>query len=78
MARVNYTPEQSVMKMREIDVLITQGKSPKEEQRLFDQVHAECCQCKMARRNIAEATRRIRCWFNKEFKVEEPDLPPKS
>lgn len=25
MARVNYTPEQSVMKMREIDVLIWQG-----------------------------------------------------
>ena len=44
----------------------------KEEQRLFDQVHTECCQCKMARRKIAEATRRIRCWFNKEFKVEEP------
>jgi len=30
MARVNYTPEQSVMKMREIDVLIAQGKSTME------------------------------------------------
>lgn len=30
MARVNYTPEQSVMKMREIDVLIMQGKSTME------------------------------------------------
>lgn len=44
----------------------------KEEHRLFDQVHTEYCQCKMARRKIAEATRRIRCWFNKEFKAEEP------
>lgn len=44
----------------------------KDEQRLFDQVHTECCQCKMARRKIAEATRRIRCWFNNEFKAEEP------
>ena len=30
MARVNYTPEQSVMKMREIDVLIAQGKGTME------------------------------------------------
>lgn len=30
MARVNYTPEQSVIKMREIDVLIAQGKSSPE------------------------------------------------
>lgn len=43
----------------------------KEEQRLFDQVHTECCQCKMARRKIAEATRRIRCWFNKELRPQE-------
>lgn len=30
MARVSYTPEQSVMKMREIDVLIAQGKGTME------------------------------------------------
>lgn len=30
MARVNYTPEHSVMKMREIDVLIAQGKGTME------------------------------------------------
>ncbi len=42
-----------------------------EERRLFDQVHAECCQCKVARRKVSEALRRVRCWFNKEFKAEE-------
>ena len=42
-----------------------------EEHRLFDQVHAECCQCKVARRKVSEALRRVRCWFNKEFRSEE-------
>lgn len=42
-----------------------------EEKRLFDQIHAECCHCKVTRRKISETMRRIRCWFNKEFHSEE-------
>lgn len=42
-----------------------------EEKRLFDQIHAECCHCKVTRRKISETMRRIRCWFNKEIHAEE-------
>jgi hypothetical protein len=48
-----------------------QEESKKEEHRIFDQMYAECCQCKVARRKISEAMRRVRCWFNKEFSRSE-------
>lgn len=44
----------------------------KEAQRIFDLANTDCCQCKIARRKVAEAMRRIRGWFNKELKTEEP------
>jgi len=43
-----------------------------EAHRIFDVAHSECCKCKVARRKVSEATRRIRSWFNKKFKAEEP------
>lgn len=42
-----------------------------EEHRFFDQVHTECCKCKMARRKVSAALRRVKGWFNKEFKASE-------
>ena len=42
-----------------------------EEKRLFDQIHPECCHCKVTRRKISETMRRIRYWFNKEFHSKE-------
>lgn len=48
-----------------------ENQNKNEAQRIFDQVHSECCQCKVARRKVSEAMRRLRCWFNKEFKAEE-------
>ncbi len=47
-------------------------ESRKEEQKLFDQIHFDCCQCKLARRKISEAMKRIRDWFNKELRTPEP------
>ncbi len=48
-----------------------QEESKKEEHRIFDQIYTDCCQCKVARRKISEAMRRVRCWFNKEFTRSE-------
>lgn len=48
-----------------------QEESKKEEHRIFDQIYSECCECKVARRKISEAMRRVRCWFNKEFTQSE-------
>lgn len=42
-------------------------KENKDEKRLFDQAHFECCQCHLARRRVSEAMRRVRDWFNKEL-----------
>jgi len=36
-----------------------------EEQKIFDQTHIQCCQCKYARRKVSAALRRMRDWFNK-------------
>lgn len=46
-------------------------KENKDAQRLFDQVHTECCQCRLARRRVSEAMRRVRDWFNKELTPTE-------
>jgi hypothetical protein len=43
----------------------------KDEKRLFDQVHTDCCQCRLARRRVSEAMRRVRNWFNKELAPQE-------
>lgn len=43
----------------------------KDEKRLFDQVYTECCQCRLARRRVSEAMRRVRDWFNKELGPSE-------
>ncbi len=36
-----------------------------EEKRIFDQAHNPCCQCRIARRKVTGALRRMRDWFNK-------------
>lgn len=51
-----------------------QQHANKDEKRLFDQVHTECCQCRWARRRVSEAMRRVRDWFNKELGPTE-NLP---
>ncbi len=48
-----------------------QIENNKDEKRLFDLAHTECCQCRWARRRVLEAMRRVRNWFNKEFTPSE-------
>lgn len=48
-----------------------QQQISKDEKRLFDQVHTECCQCRLVRRRVSEAMRRVRDWFNKELAPSE-------
>jgi hypothetical protein len=60
--------------MKEIKTTMEQQEN-KDEKRLFDQVHTECCQCRLARRRVSEAMRRVRDWFNKE--LAPPEVLPK-
>lgn len=42
-----------------------------EEEILTDKLYLEPCNCRKARRNVCEALRRIRDWFNRNFQAQE-------
>ncbi len=45
----------------------------KTEAQLFDEVHeSESKSGKTARRKLCETLRRLKSWFNKELRIEEP------